>query len=294
PTNTANVWVANYTGVHIEEITKRTLPYQVCVATLACVAVVALSPRLFGVRAFAAGLQPAAAATIPSAGLFVPAQAANSIAVGDDGSADGRRAAGDAARQLSTGEVRAFLLQTNPDMGDCSRKRYAAYAAFSSTRFTLVEGTDVDIGLKLMDCGGWEVGEWHEHGVYAGPQPADVDALTDRSVARLREWSRENPQRWSHLLSSGLAYADGDPPAYYYALYKTVDGNMPAYVRGGGPAYDAGMRTNDIVNKLDGRFWWEYGTYQTQARAYDGKPHSFEVQRGTTTLQIQLGAPFPS
>ncbi len=30
PTNTANVWVANYTGVHIEEITRRTLPYQVC------------------------------------------------------------------------------------------------------------------------------------------------------------------------------------------------------------------------------------------------------------------------
>ncbi len=32
PTNTANVWVANYTGVHIEEITRRTLPYQTAVA----------------------------------------------------------------------------------------------------------------------------------------------------------------------------------------------------------------------------------------------------------------------
>jgi hypothetical protein len=52
------------------------------------------------------------------------------------------------------------------------------------------------------------------------------------------------------------------------------------------------MRTNDVVNKLDGLFWWEYGTYQTQARAYDGKAHSFELQRGSATLTVQLGEPF--
>ncbi|HEY9180368.1 MAG TPA: hypothetical protein VIO32_06580, partial [Candidatus Baltobacteraceae bacterium] len=92
----------------------------------------------------------------------------------------------------------------------------------------------------------------------------------------------------------GLAYAAGDPPAYYYALFKTVDGNMRTYVRAGGPAYAAGMRTNDIVDKLDGQFWWEYGTYQTQARAYDGKPHAFELQRGNSTIDIQLGEPFTS
>jgi Mg2+/citrate symporter len=294
PTNTANVWVANYTGVHIEEITKRTLPYQVCVATAACIAVALFSPKLFGLNAFGPAAEPAAAATLPPAGLFAGADAVGNIAVGDDGSADGRRAAATASSLLRSGEVRAFLLQTNPAMGDCSRKRYAGYAAFSSTRFSLIEGTDVDIGLRLYDCGGWQVGEWHEHDVFAAPAPADIDTLAARDVARLHEWARDNPQRWQHFVLQGLAYAPGDPPTYYYALYKTVDGNMRAYVRSGGPAYDAGMRTDDIVNKVDGKFWWEYGTYQTQARAYDGKPHSFELQRGSQTLEIQLGAPFTS
>ena len=67
---------------------------------------------------------------------------------------------------------------------------------------------------------------------------------------------------------------------------------MRAFVRAGGPAYVSGLRTNDVVDKLDGKFWWEYGTYQTQLRAYDGKPHSFEVERGGRTLELQLGEPF--
>jgi hypothetical protein len=66
---------------------------------------------------------------------------------------------------------------------------------------------------------------------------------------------------------------------------------MRAYVRPGGPAYVAGLRTNDIVEKLDGKFWWEYGTFQTQARAYDGKPHAFLVLRGKVERAIALGAP---
>jgi hypothetical protein len=66
---------------------------------------------------------------------------------------------------------------------------------------------------------------------------------------------------------------------------------MRVFVRAGGPAYVAGLRTNDIVDKLDGRFWWEYGTYQTQARAFDGKPHSFEIERGNQKIDVTLGAP---
>jgi len=108
----------------------------------------------------------------------------------------------------------------------------------------------------------------------------------------MHEWAQNNPYRWSHLLTQGLAYAPNDPATYFFALFKTVDGNMRTYVRGGGPAYAAGMRTNDVVERLDGKFWWEYGTYQTQARAYDGKPHSFELQRAGKTLEIQLGEPF--
>ncbi len=118
--------------------------------------------------------------------------------------------------------------------------------------------------------------------------------LASEGTARLRDWSASNGERWNHLLDRGLAYAAGDPPAYYYSLFKTVDGNMRAYVRAGGPAYDAGLRTNDVVDKLDGEFWWEYGTFQTQARAYDGKPHIFEVQRANATLDIHLGEPFTS
>ena len=69
---------------------------------------------------------------------------------------------------------------------------------------------------------------------------------------------------------------------------------MRTYVRAGGPAYVSGMRTNDIVDKLDGRYWWEYGTYQTQARAYDGRPHVFELDRAGKTIEVKLAEPFTS
>jgi hypothetical protein len=291
PTNTANVWVANYTGVPIDEITKRTLPYQVAVATLACILIATMSPSLFGTQAFAALIEPAQAATLPE-GLFSAGKAGNRIAVGDDGTSDAKRAAGAVVRALSSGGVGAFALRTDPNATDCSGKSYAAYVSVTSTRFTLLEGTDVDIGIRLFDCGGWEVYEWHDHAVFPQPSQSDVEGLALQGVSRLHEWARTNSERWTHLLSRGLAYAVGDPPTYYYSLYKTVDGNMRTYVRGGGPAFAAGMRTNDIVDKLDGKFWWEYGTYQTQARAYDGKPHSFELHRGNAVVDIQLGDPF--
>jgi hypothetical protein len=162
----------------------------------------------------------------------------------------------------------------------------------TSTRFTLIGGTDVDIGVQLFDCGGWEVAEWHDHAVFSQPSQQDVTQLAQQGVSRLLDWTRANPQRWQNLQERGLAYAPGDSPSYYYALYKTVDGNMRAYVRAGGPAYAAGMRTDDIVDKLDGLDWWMYGTYQTQARAYDGKPHSFQLERSGSTIAVQLGTPF--
>ncbi len=193
---------------------------------------------------------------------------------------------------LDAAPIRAFALQTNPNDGDCTKKPYAAYVRLSSTRFSLIEGTDIDVGVKLLDCGGWEVAEFHDHAVFTQPSSDGVRQLALQGVARLREWAAVHPQQWSHLLSQGLAYASGDPPTYFYALFKTVDGNMRAYVRGGGPAYAAGMRTNDIVNRLDGAEWWVYGTFQTQARAYDGKPHSFELGRDGKTFDVQLGEPF--
>ncbi|MFN2448392.1 MAG: hypothetical protein ABR508_01175 [Candidatus Baltobacteraceae bacterium] len=293
PTNTANVWVANFTGVHIEEITKRTLPYQVAVATLACIVTVAAGSMLFGHQPFAPVFSAARAAE-PLPGLFAPARSALRVAVGTDASGDARAAQGAVIAALARPGLHPFALQTDPNASDCSGKPYAAYLTVTSTRFTLIEGTDLDIGLQLADCGGWSVGEWHDHAVLAQPGDADARTLGEQGAVRVLEWGRDNPERWNHLLGRGLAYAADDPPTYYYSLFKTIDGNMRAFVRAGGPAYASGMRSNDIVNKLDAHFWWEYGTYQTQARAYDGKPHTFEVDRGGHILTIALGEPFPS
>ena len=294
PTNTANVWVANYTGVDIQEITRRTLPYQTAVAIAACIAVAVGSQGFFGIRPFTAAVPAADAAELPPPGMFVSQRASGRIAVGTDGSADAAVASTAIVNELNAAQIHAFARQSDPNASDCSGKPYAAYAQVLSTRFSLVEGTDIDVGIRLFDCGGWIVNEWHDHAVFAQPVATDIAGLARQGADRMREWGAQNGERWNHLLSQGLAYAAGDPPTYYYSLFKTADGNMRAYVRAGGPAYAAGMRTNDIVDKLDGRFWWEYGTYQTQARAYDGKPHSFELQRGKLTLEIQLGEPFTS
>jgi len=121
---------------------------------------------------------------------------------------------------------------------------------------------------------------------------AQVAALAQSGAQRLKQWIVDNPERGGNLLHRGLAFAASDPPTYYFTLFKTVDGNMRAFVRAGGPAYAAGMRSNDIVDKLDGLYWWEYGTYQTQRRAYDGKPHTFELERGPQTIDVALGEPF--
>ncbi len=295
PTNTANVWVGNYTGVHIEEITKRTLPYQVAVATAASLVVVALAPKLFGKPfAFTPIVQVAQAAeTFP--GLFARDDAAMRMAVG----ADGTPQAAAASRAL-VGIVNgwpyfhAFVSQDDPNAADCLKKHYASFARVSSTRFTGRGGTDIDIGLELSDCAGWIVDEWHEHKASAQPlNDLQLAQLGAAVATRLRTWIVTHPTLAQNLLAKGVAYDPAHPqPTYFYSLYKTVDGYMRAYVRPGGPAYAAGMRSGDIVDRLDGRYWWEYGTYQTQLRAYDGKPHAFDITRDGEPYHVQLGRPF--
>jgi len=285
PTNTANVWVANFTGVPIDTISKRTLPYQVAVATLAALFAVLATPQLLGVPAFASLVSPAFAAP---AGLFAPARAAERIAVDTDGSALARDGSRTVLDDLQRAPWSAFTWHGDPNASDCAGKPFAAYVLVSASTFRLIEGTDLDIGLRLEDCGGWIVSEWHDHAIEPGtPTPAQAQALADEGAARLIAWAASDPRAPS-LFARGVALRPGKPPGYLYALFKTVDGNMRTYVRAGGPAYDAGLRTGDVVQKLDGRFWWEYGTYQTEQRAYDGKPHTFEVQRGSRTLEIAL------
>ncbi|HLX25622.1 MAG TPA: hypothetical protein VKR05_01410 [Candidatus Cybelea sp.] len=291
PTNTANVWVANFTGVTIDTITKRTLLYQTGVAIVATLAVVLATPQLFGVRAFAAAIPPAFA---DAPGFYAPAQARNRIAVGNDATPLGRAASDAAIAALRAGSLQAFALQSDPSSSDCTNKPYTAYVDTTTSQFSLVEGIDLDVGLRLEDCGGWIVDEWHDHQVLDhAPSAADARELALAGVERLRLWAQGEPVRSTNLFASGAAVAPGDPPAYFFALFKTVDGNMRAYVRGGGPAYGAGMRSGDVVNKIDGKFWWEYGTYQSQQRAFDGKPHSFEIVRDGRTIEVDLGSPIP-
>jgi hypothetical protein len=266
PTNTQNVWVANFTGVGVDEITKRTLPYQVAVATLAALCVVLFGGQLFGAPPFHVAIPPAAAATLAPApaGLFAPASAARTIAIAHD-------ADGELTRQIGAWPgYTAIPLEGDPAAADCSSKPYVAVLLA------------VDDGLQLEDCAGWPVDEWYED------KPATLSL-----VVRLRTWMLDHPKRAASLFERGLAYGGKDAtPTYFYTLFKTNDGQMRAFVRPGGPAYAAGLRTNDIVEKIDGRFWWEYGTYPAQRRAYDGLPHAFVVQRDGRELEIRLGAPY--
>jgi S1-C subfamily serine protease len=144
-----------------------------------------------------------------------------------------------------------------------------------------------DVGLTLYDCAGWNVDQWHAQG-------GDVraDALGD--LARVRVWMLEHPELAANVLGRGIAFdPSAGAPTYFFTLFKTNDGIMHALVRPGGPAWIAGLRSGDVVDKVDGKFWWEYGTYQTQLRAYDGKPHTFEITRGAQHgIHIALGDPY--
>lgn len=291
PTNTANVWIANFTGVPIDAITRRTLPYQMTVAIAATIAVVVAAPALFGVQPFAS-LVPAARAgeTLPA--LYAPAASVNRIAVDDDGTPLAKAAADEVAAALTTSPWRVIRLHEDPDATDCSSKRYAAYAYVTTSQFKLLEGTDLDVGLRLQDCGGWIVSEWHDHESFAAPDDGDARALASQGVARLRRWALSDPVRSANLFRTGVAERSGDKPTYFYAFFKSDDGNLRAYVRAGGPAYVAGLRSGDVIETIDGQEWWRYGTYLSQRFAYDGKPHAFEVQRAGRSVEVTLGAPF--
>jgi hypothetical protein len=314
PTNTQNVWVANFTGVSVERITRLTLPWQVGVATLAVLAVVIAGGALFGKAPFAmpaaaaatvnaapptavptpssapaASASPAAgAATSAPTGLSAPPAAARTLAVLDDGSAAAQMAAHEIAAEVDRGwsGYRVVRTRGDPAASDCRVKPYAAALRVTSTP---LGGDGRDIGVELTDCAGWSVDQWHAQG-------GDVRRAALDALFRVRVWSREHPALAANVFERGVAFDPTDPrPTYFYVLFKPSDGYMRALVRPGGPAWTAGLRTGDVVDKLDGKFWWEYGTYQTQLRAYDGRPHTFDVQRGTVggpAVHVDLGAPF--
>jgi hypothetical protein len=286
PTNTQNVWVANFTGVSVERITRLTLPWQIAVATLGTLVVVIAGGALFHTAPFPP--RAAAAATIADPGLFAPPDAANVVAVADDGTYDGRLAAQMLVDVIAAGwhGMRAVHPSGDPSVADCRTKPYAAVFRLTVTP---LGGDRHDVGLELQDCAGWSVDEWHDQGSAVGKT-----ALA--ALWRMRYWMLAHPAFAHELFSRGVAFDPTHPkPTYFFVLYKPADGYLRALVRAGGPAYEAGLRTGDVVDKIDGRFWWEYGTYQSQMRAYDGKPHSFDVQRGRVggpPVHVLLGAPY--
>jgi hypothetical protein len=287
PTNTQNVWVANFTGVSVGEITKLTLPFQVGVATAATIAVALFGGTLLGVQPFALGT-PAAAQTLaappsPQPGLFAPIAADGTIAVvaGDANPASVLAADQIRSRLAHDGALRLANTTDVADAGatDCAAKDYTAIVRMTAA--------DTEVGLALSDCADWPVDVWYV------PRTSDVRVDALAAFVRMQNWSVDRPRVAGNLFGRGLAYSDANRrPTYYYTLFKTSDGQMRAFVRAGGGAFAAGMRTNDIVEKLDGKYWWEYGTFQTQARAYDGQPHRFVVQRGARELEIVLARPF--
>ena len=282
PTNTQNVWVANFTGVGVDRIMRATLPYQVGVATLAVTAVVLFGGQLFGAGPFA--LLRAAAAAEPSGLTVPPARAATLAVIAADAAADAatreiRRAIERGWRGYRTVDTRA-----DPGASDCAAKPYAAVVRVSDE----ANGAERDIGIELLDCAGWSVDQWHAQGT-------DVRRLALDVLFRMRLWMHDRPALAANVLGRGLAYDPATGPTYFYVLFKPSDGYMRALVRPGGPAYVAGLRTGDVIDKLDGKYWWEYGTYQTELRAYDGKPHTYDVERGGIggpPLHVELGVPF--
>jgi hypothetical protein len=289
PTNTQNVWVANFTGTGVERITRLLLPWQVAVATIAVIVAVAFGAQLFGAPLFPPRAAAAAAlrATASGDGLYAPPSASHAIAVLDDGTPDGARAAREVAEAVARGwqAYHVVIASGDPSASDCRAKPYAA--AMRLTVTPLGPGAR-DVGLELLDCAGWSVDQWHAQG--------EVRAAALDALFRVRVWMREHPALAAEVFERGLAFDPSDPKrTYFYVLFKPADGYMRALVRPGGPAYTAGLRTGDVVDKLDGKFWWEYGTYQTQLRAYDGKPHAFDVERGRVggpPGHVELGTAF--
>jgi hypothetical protein len=280
PTNTQNVWVANYTGVRVDQILRLTLPYQTAVATVACILFASLAPANAQERA---ALQ----------GLYAPPAARDVVAVGSDGTQAAATGATAIRRALDGTLLRPIAAQGDPAARDCSTKPYAAYLRVASDHAQTLRGTIVDLGIQLLDCAGWPIDQWWEQRIVPRLDTSVADQMAAAALDRMWLWSYLKPDLAQALFSRGLAFIPGkSEPTYFYSLFKSDDGNMRAWVRPGGPAYAAGMRTNDVVWKIDGKWWWEYGTYPTQNKAYDGQPHTFNLARpGDPNVVVTLGAP---
>jgi hypothetical protein len=271
PTNTQNVWVANFTGVGVDEITKLTLPYQVAVATAATLAVALFGAALLGTQPFRAGA-PAAAAEIGTAppGLFAPPAASETIAV---------VAAPDPESSAAAGEVKAEIARgwRLSDVGlrrrrSCQRLRcQAVHGARAGDGHVALRDVGLD-SARLRRLAGRRVvraarlRRARERARGALPH-ANVDARTSRA--------RAQPVRARARLRSRRSQAD----LLLQSLQdrRRPDARLRAAGRSGlrrGPAHERHRRKARRQVLVGVRH------LPNAARAYDGKPHAFLVKRG--------------
>ena len=126
--------------------------------------------------------------------------------------------------------------------------------------------------VALVDCAAWPVEQWS----FSAPEGSDgLRDLAAQAIFAIRLWQHHEPARFAALFDTGDAAVRDGQCRSELSLIKTGDGALRAIVRAGGPAYQAGLRSNDIIEQIDGRDWWEYGTYRSQQRAVDGRSHVY-------------------
>ncbi|MDE2572922.1 MAG: hypothetical protein KGM44_10440 [bacterium] len=232
------------------------------------------------------------------AGLFSPPSAAGTVAVTPATGGDATVAARAVYRAIDQtwSGLRPLAYDGDAAASDCRVKPFAADVRVEADDTSYEDGIMVEVTFDLLDCAGWQVDRWTEQRLLPNGSSRDEVMLALRTLARRATtdaniWRHVECERARRLFSQGLASIAGDPPTYLYSFYKSTDGQMRIAVRAGGPAWEAGIRSGDVMQKLDGKAWWEYGTFQTQRRAYDGLPHTFVLERGKRRFEVALGAP---
>ena len=162
PTNTANVWIANFTGVPIASITRRLL----AVPSRGRDRCNGGDRRQFPgalrqTDVYLVLLRRRCGGTLSR--ILRALAGAQRVDVDDDGGKLNRVAA-DALparwQRRRCGRCACTPIRMSPT---ARASRMPPMCTLRSRSFISLEGDDVDAGLRLQDCGGWIVDEWHDH-----------------------------------------------------------------------------------------------------------------------------------
>ena len=212
---------------------KRTLPYQTAVAIVGDA-----RGRVWPRRRSSAGRAFALAHPGGARGRDVAGTSTRRLGARSDRGRRRRDAAGTGCRRCGRGRARRRTPGRRCAYTRSERERLRAQSAtrrtFSSTprRFALIEGDDLDVGLRLEDCGGWIVDEWHDHEVVA-PPPTPTEA---RALAAARRGAAARAGRCASRFAAGIFSRAASPrgraiePTYFYAFF-TSDRRQSARLR---------------------------------------------------------------